>query len=142
MKAGDTVAMIGFIEPILRQLQDRITKPIIVFDSDLEDAPGIFPDHRQEELLPECDHVIITGTTVINKSLESILENAANAREIMLLGSSTPLFPEAFSGTGVTQLAGMIWPSSNADDIFSLISEGRGIKKISHLGKKVNVPVP
>ncbi|MHC1599239.1 MAG: Rossmann-like domain-containing protein [Candidatus Methanospirareceae archaeon] len=38
--------------------------------------------HAQKELLPQCDIVMITGTTTINHTLDSILEYSHASREV------------------------------------------------------------
>jgi uncharacterized protein len=63
----------------------------------LERSPGLGdrPDPACEYLLPEQDVVLITGTTVINKTLPRLLELSRNAYTV-LVGPSTPLSPVWF----------------------------------------------
>ena len=96
---------------------------------------------EQSRLLPACDIVILSGTTLINQSLEQLLEWCAKAREIVLVGSSTPMYPEAFKGTGVTRLAGSWWDSEKKDEIFKKISLAGGIRHLSETMIKKSVQV-
>ncbi len=141
-KKDDRVGMIGFIEPMIKQIKAVTSKKTFIFDSSRENSNDIYPDTLQKELLPQCDIVMITGTTTINHTLDSVLEYSSNAREIILIGTSTPLYPDAFSDTKVTRLAGSLWLKENRDRIFTMIGEGRGMKSLMKYGKKVTVKVP
>jgi len=58
--------------------------------------------------LGDCDVALITATTIINHTLGGILEATGEAREVVILGPSTPYIPAAFLGTPVTLLAGSV----------------------------------
>ncbi len=67
--------------------------------------PGDYPDSACDWLLPRCDLVLITGSTLINKTLPHILDLCENAYTI-LLGPSVPMCP-ALLDFGIDRLAGM-----------------------------------
>ena len=67
--------------------------------------PGDYPDSACDWFLPRCDLVLITGSTLINKTLPHILELCENACTI-LLGPSVPMCP-ALLDFGIDRLAGM-----------------------------------
>jgi hypothetical protein len=127
---------------MIKQLKAVTSKKMFIFDRSMENSNDIYPDTLQKELLSQCDIVMITGTTTINHTLDSILEYSSNAREIILIGTSTPLYPSAFTDTKVSQLAGSLWQKENRDSIFTIIGEGRGMKSLMKYGKKVTVKVP
>ncbi len=66
---------------------------------------GIYPATACEYLIPESDVTLITGSTLINKSLERILELAKGTYTI-IAGPSTPMTPIMFK-YGVDMLAGI-----------------------------------
>ncbi len=138
----DQIGMIGYIEPMTHVLRSRTTKELIIFDRSREQRGDVYPESRQHELLPRCDILLVTGTTTLNHTLEAILQRAPNAREIVLVGTSTPLYPEVFRDTRVTLLAGALWRREHRAAIFSAISEGRGMRALSRYGTKVYLPVP
>lgn len=138
----DQIGMVGYIEPMAHFLKSRTAKELIIFDRSREQLGDVYPESRQRELLPRCDILLVTGTTTLNRSLDAILEHATNAREVILMGTSTPLYPEAFRDTKVTQLAGSLWRQEHREAIFSAISEGRGIRALSTYGTKVYLAVP
>jgi hypothetical protein len=67
---------------------------------------GDFPDPACEWLLPEQDIVVITATTLINKTLPRLLQLSRQAR-IVLAGPSTPLTPKLFE-FGIEMLGGLV----------------------------------
>ena len=129
---GDTVGMIGMIGPVAKALKSWVGE-IIVFDESISEFYGtenVFSMCRQEELLPKCDKVIITGSSTINGSIDGLLTMCKNAKEIVMVGTSTPMFAEGWKGTGVTALAGSWWKSECKEEIFREISLGGGIKHL------------
>jgi uncharacterized protein (DUF4213/DUF364 family) len=68
--------------------------------------PGDFPDPACEYILAHQDIVVITATTLINKTLPRLLEISRRAR-VVLAGPSTPLAPLLFNH-GIEILGGLI----------------------------------
>ena len=68
--------------------------------------PGDYPDSACELLLPRCDLVIITGSSLINKTLPRLLSLCRNAYTI-LTGPSVPLCP-ALLDFGIDRLSGLV----------------------------------
>lgn len=140
VKKGDKVAMIGFIAPIYNRISE-VTEDIYVFDRGREGQNNIYKEKEQEEILPKCDVVIITGTTLINDTLEKLLLLCKGCREVVIMGPSTLMYREVFKEMGVTCLAGTMWPKENKEHIFGLISEAGGVKTVGKYGVKMNLRV-
>jgi uncharacterized protein (DUF4213/DUF364 family) len=64
-----------------------------------------YPDYAALELLPRADFVAITGTTVINRTVDKLLGLCTPEATVMVLGPSTPLSPILFD-YGVDILSG------------------------------------
>ncbi|MBR0208592.1 MAG: DUF364 domain-containing protein [Oscillospiraceae bacterium] len=73
----------------------------------LERAPqeGDYPDSACDLLLPRCDLVLITGSSLVNKTLPHLLELCEKAT-VILTGPSVPLCP-ALLDFGIDRIAGM-----------------------------------
>ena len=128
----DTVGMIGFIKPVAKVLEKQVKK-LYVFDEGVSLYEGnirVCGMDQQPVLLPECTKMIITGSSTINGSIDGLLEMCANAQQIALVGSSTPMFPEGWKGTNVVSLAGSWWPKERKEDVFRIISQGGGIAQL------------
>lgn len=133
IKKTDIVGMVGYIRPVAMELE-KLAAEMRIFDHGLYLTGGdaaIHPTEQQGKLLPQCDVAVLSGTTTINRTLEGLLAMCHNAREIVLVGSSTPMFPDGFIGTGVTRLAGAWWKAECAEEIFKVISLAGGIRQLS-----------
>jgi uncharacterized protein (DUF4213/DUF364 family) len=82
--------------------------------------PGDFPDPACEWILPEQDFVVITATTLINKTLPRLLKLSRNAR-VILAGPSTPLTPKLFE-FGIEMLGGLVVEDDAR--VWTVIQEG------------------
>ncbi len=87
---------------------------------ELQPQPGDYPASACEWILPACDIVIITGSSLINKTLPRLLALCRHAYTI-LAGPSVPLCP-ALLQLGIDRLAGLV------------ISDAEGMKKRQALG--------
>jgi len=105
LRPDDTFGMIGNFIPLLDRIRARVGR-LHVFEQIDEEAEGILPARLEPELLPRCSVVVISGTTLVNHTLDGLLALCTGAREVVLAGPSTILLPEAYRGTPVTWIAG------------------------------------
>lgn len=68
--------------------------------------PGDYPDSACDWLLPECDVVIMTASTLVNKTLPHLLDLCQNAYTI-LAGPSCPMCPQLLE-LGIDRIAGLV----------------------------------
>ena len=68
--------------------------------------PGDYPDSACDWLIPQCDVVIITASTLVNKTLPHLLNLSKNAYTI-LAGPSCPMCP-ALLDFGIDRIAGLV----------------------------------
>ena len=140
IRPTDTIGIIGHIGPVVSRLSGKVNR-MIIFERGETKTSQIYPESAQPELLPECQVVFITSASLINSTLENLLDYCTNARDVVMVGSSTPLYPHAFNGTKVTVLAGTKWLSANREAIFADISRCAGMKQIIKYGQKISVLV-
>ena len=69
-------------------------------------SPGDYPDSACDWLIPQCDVVIMTASTLVNKTLPHLLDLAQNAYTI-LAGPSCPMCP-ALRDFGIDRIAGLV----------------------------------
>ena len=140
LQPGETVGIIGRIGPVISRLKGRENQ-LLIFERDANKSDGIYPESLQYELLPRCQIVFITSSAIINGTLDNVLSYCTNARSVVMVGSSTPMYPQAFTGTGVTVLSGTLWPSENGSAILNGVSQCAGMKQLIRYGRKVSVKV-
>lgn len=118
----DIVGMIGEINPLI-SLWKPLVWDILIFDRKRRNE-NIFPDWAIVDFLPKCSVIAITGSAVVNGTIDWILKYV-NTNKVAIIGPSTPLIPDVFN---VKVLAGV----KILDDkkVFDLLSKGAGTKKI------------
>jgi uncharacterized protein (DUF4213/DUF364 family) len=134
----DRVGMIGFFGPLVSPLK-KMVRELLIFEQTTSIAEGLFPTETAPEMLPTCDVALITSTSLINGSLDLLLEASKKCREIVLLGASTLLLPEIFKPLGVTLLSGII--VTDPPGILKIISEGGGMRFFKNHIRKVNIRI-
>lgn len=120
---NDTFGMVGDFVPLLKQIK-KMTNNIYVFEQEVEEGSGLYSSEDIPLYLPRCDVVVITATSLINHTLEDILPHCQNAREVCLVGASTPLSPEIFEKYNVSLLAGSV--VTDPDLALQIVSQGGG----------------
>lgn len=139
IRPADTVGLVGYIRSVAKRAEAESAR-LIVFDR--SEQEGVYPEELQAELLPECDVVFITGSALTNGTLERLLSWCTRARDVVLIGPSTPLYPRAFVGTAVTVLAGATWPVANRERILAEIGRGACFHEIGSLTERLALRVP
>ena len=102
------MGVIGHMPPLVERFSHKV-KHYYSFDRAIDlkgtvEGAEVYPMEREAELLPLCDTVTITGTSMINHTTEEILSMCRNARHVILSGFSVPFYPEAYRGSGLTAL--------------------------------------
>lgn len=103
----------------------------------LERKPGQgdLPDPACEYILPEQDVVVMTATTLINKTMPRLLALSHHAR-VVIAGPSTPLHPLMFEH-GIDKLGGLIVDDETS--VWRAITEGGREQLFTQGGRMVTV---
>lgn len=134
----DCVGMVGFFAPLIPALKKQAGS-LHIFEKIPEKAANVFPQEKIPELLPRCSIVLITATSLINRSFSEIVSACTGSRLTAVLGASTPLCPALFRPWGIDLLSGVI--VTNPDSILQTVSEGGGMRFFKGAIRKVNLPV-
>jgi uncharacterized protein len=136
IRPSDRVGMVGFFSPLVGVLRGKGIE-VEIFEEQSALSEGLRRASEAATRLLSCQVAIITSTTIINNTIDGLLKAAEKCRETVLVGSSTPLVPEAFEGTPVTMLSGIT--VDDPDGILRAISEGRGTRFFGPFVTKWNV---
>jgi len=111
--AGKRVAMIGHF-PFADELRDGCDE-LRIFERGLGRRDGDLGEEAIEQLLPDADVVAVTATTLLNRTLPTIMASVRDDAFVMLLGPSTPLTPalhrfgfDVLCGTVIDDPAGVL----------------------------------
>lgn len=91
---GKKVAMIGRF-PFADRLREDCDQ-LWIFERGLNRRSEDFGEESMEQLLPQAEVVAVTATTLLNRTLPTVLACVRPDAFVMLLGPSTPLTPALF----------------------------------------------
>lgn len=137
IKPEDRVAMVGYFGPLIPKIL-KITDKLTVLEKREIEAPQTItlPSGKAREILPVSDVIILSASTLANRTFDELLSLRGAAREVILLGPSTPLYPAPFFDRGITAIMGtrIFDPLT----MLTVVSEAGGTKKLhQYCGKKV-----
>ncbi len=138
IRQSDKIVMIGYIGSFHLKLQ-RITKNVLVIDDRLEDlkVPYLESSEATEKSMQDADIVLITGSSIVNNTLEELLMWSAHAREVAVVGPTAGFLPEPLFKRGVTILSGM--QVLNPEKVLNIIEEGGGTPHFKPYCRKYNI---
>lgn len=144
----DTVAMVGAFPPFIKRIRE-ITNKLFVIEKNPRvagkgDMIEIESEARLREIIPQANIIVITGVTLVNHTLGTILELAKKASEIVLVGPTASVYPEPLFARGVTVMGGV--RIADAAKMIHLIGEaGSGYDFFENCAEKIvirNAAIP
>jgi uncharacterized protein (DUF4213/DUF364 family) len=108
---GDRVVVVGAFVPFLRALKRR-NVDYLVLETDpatlkSDELPFFRPAEQAPLILPGADVVLMTGTTLVNDTLDGLLRLLRPEARVTLVGPTVGLMPDAFLRRGVDVLGGL-----------------------------------
>ncbi|QTX31731.1 DUF364 domain-containing protein [Aminithiophilus ramosus] len=122
----DKVVVVGALVPMLKKLKIR-GKPFTVLELDprtlkKDEMPFFAPSEEAPLHVPGADLLVMTGTTLVNDTLEGLLSLAKPGARVVVVGPTASQYPEEFFRRGVTCLGGI--KVTKADELLDILSEG------------------
>jgi hypothetical protein len=127
---GKRVAVVGHFQNL-----ERLSAICELSILERKPADGDLPDPACEYILPQQDVVIMTATTLINKTMPRLLALSRNAR-VVVAGPSTPLHPLMFDH-GIDLLGGLI--VDDEPSLWRAVAEGGREALFTQGGRMVKV---
>jgi uncharacterized protein len=126
IRPADTFVVVGAFVPFLRELKRR-RQPFLVLEQDPatpkpEELPFFRPAEQAATVVPEADVLLITGTTLINDTLEELLALAKPAARVTMVGPTVSLLPDAFLRRGADILGTV--RITDPDAFLDMLAEG------------------
>lgn len=100
-----------------------------------EPGPDDYPESAAETLLPACEHLVITASTLLDGALPHLLALAPQAFTV-LLGPGTPLAEPLFR-YGVDAASGLV--VDDTDALVSVISEGGAVRAMKRHARNLTI---
>jgi len=126
IRAGQTVVVVGAFVPFLRELKRR-GQPYLVLEQDpatlrADEMPFYRHAAQAPDVASQADVLLITGTTLLNDTLDQILAAARPDACKVVVGPTIGLVPDAYLRRGC-DLLGTI-RVTHADEFLDVLSEG------------------
>jgi uncharacterized protein (DUF4213/DUF364 family) len=126
MRPSDRVVVVGAFVPFLRELKRR-RQPYLVLEQDpatlkAAELPFFRPAEEAARVVPEADVLLITGTTLINDTLEDLLRWAKPNARVTMVGPTVSLLPDAFLRRGADTLGTV--RITDPDAFLDILAEG------------------
>jgi uncharacterized protein (DUF4213/DUF364 family) len=107
----ETVTLIGAFGPYIRRLK-RTGNPFYIVEKNPQtlrpDEIKYFkPESEMSSVLKKSDAIIITGTTIVNHTIDPILSFITNGKRTAIIGPTASMAPDAFFKRGVNVMAGV-----------------------------------
>ena len=128
------IVMIGMFKPILKRFEES-NIDVSVFDM-RDKTNEVLPYKNEMEYVAKADAIILTSTSIFNRTFMDIIKNSKESCHIFLLGPSTIMNTDMFSYKNIKCIFGSVFNRFD-DRVLDTISKGEGTRKFLPFGKKV-----
>lgn len=123
---GEKAVVVGAFVPFLRGLR-KLGVEYCVLEKDSStlkpvEMPYFREADRASEVVPGADVLFITGTTLINDTLDDLIALASPSARIVVVGPTVSMIPDAFFSRGCTILGGV--EITDPDAFLDVLAEG------------------
>ena len=127
---GKRVVVVGSF-PFVPRLQGKVGELWVL---ERHPSEGELLAEEASKVIPRADVVAITGTALINRTLDDLLAMCREDSSVMVLGPSTPLSPVLFD-YGVDVVSGT--QVVDTDLVLTLISQGATFRQVKGPGVRL-----
>lgn len=134
----DVVAVVGYIGPVIKGLAGKV-KEVIILERNPRRRGQALPDVSAPRALRRATKVVVTGATLVNDTIDLILEHSTNAEAIALVGATASLHPEPLFRRGISVVAGFRVLPNNVEEVANALTLGGGTGEVYRYGYKYTV---
>lgn len=107
IRPGDHIGMVGYFPSLVRRLRERCVRTTVIEKKEkfvgTEGSVEVVTDPGR---LRDCNKILSTAATLLNDSIDAILEYAAGAQALVVIGPTAGCFPDPLFARGVTAMGG------------------------------------
>ena len=111
IRRGEHVVVVGAFVPFLKALKAAGQSYTVLENDPATLKPDELPHYRPAadapEVVPEADVLLITGTTLLNDTLEALLRAARPEARVVVVGPTVGLLPDVLLAHGADILGGI-----------------------------------
>ncbi len=132
----EKIAMVGYFKPLVKKFRDKNILIDIFDHRNLTDE--LIPMVDQRKYLADADAIILTATSIFNKTFIPIINASKHNAQVFLLGPSSILHRHMLNYRNIRGIFGMVFPDRH-DEVLTMIKMGHGTRIFGKLGQKVNI---
>jgi len=122
----ETVSLIGAFGPYIRRLK-TMENPFFIIEKNsqtlrLDEMKYFKPESEMREALEKSGVVILTGTSIVNHTIDTILSLLKNGIRTAIIGPTASMVPDAFFKRGVHIMAGV--QIQKPDTMIKILKQG------------------
>jgi len=122
----ETVSLIGAFGPYIKRLK-TMGNPFFVIEKNpqtlrLDEMKHFKPESEMRDALEKSSVVVMTGTAIVNHTIDAILSLLRNGIRAGIIGPTASMIPDAFFRRGVKIMAGV--QISNPDLMMKILKQG------------------
>ncbi len=126
IRPGDQVVVVGAFVPFLKELKRR-GQSFLVLEQDPatlkpDELPFFRPAAQAAAIVPRADVVLVTGSTLVNATLEDLMALARPEARVTIVGPTVGMLPDAFLARGADVLGCV--RITEPDAFLDLLAEG------------------
>lgn len=126
IQSHETVSLVGAFTPYIKRLK-AMGNPFYIIEKNRQtlrpdEMKHFKPESEMKTAIENSQVVIITGTAVVNHTIDATLSWVANGKRTAIIGPTASLLPDAFFKRGVNVMAGV--RILNPDRMLKLLKQG------------------
>jgi hypothetical protein len=129
VQSGDRILMIGYMAPVIPQLMEKTSEIIVVEKINIQNPMvKVVKETQLKKLSSKSDVAIITGSTLVNHSVDNILKLCVGKREVVLIGPTASFVPQPLFERGATAVMGV--KIYDPQKMLQIVSQAGGARKL------------
>jgi len=140
IKPHETVSLIGAFGPYIRRLK-MMGNPFFIIEKNsqtlrLDEMKYFKPESEMRDALEKSSVAILTGTSIVNHTIDQILSLLRNGIRTAIIGPTASMIPDAFFKRGVHVMAGI--EIQKPDTMIKILKQGgSGYHLMKECGEKI-----
>jgi uncharacterized protein (DUF4213/DUF364 family) len=125
----DKVVTVGYFGPLVHKILRKTQDLHVLEKRNIKDKRvHMISQHDAPTVLPSSNVLLISGSTIVNKTVDQILKLRGNAREVVLLGPTASMVPQPLFKKGVTAVMGV--KIIDTKKMLRVVSESGGTQQL------------